>query len=107
MARMRIEPAAWWWLVTLVGICLLPWHMQQDGLGPSALLAISADDPDVASALAQALWHKRFWFWPVVIAPIIALPALLPGIARERRAIILGVAGGVGLAAIIAQGWLI
>ncbi|MGE0714438.1 MAG: ABC transporter permease [Alphaproteobacteria bacterium] len=101
----RLAPGCWWW-AAFAGIVLLPWHMQQAGLGPGDLLAVASDDPEAASAAAQALRHGRFWLWPVLAALALGAPAaLLATLARPRRAALLVVAGALGLAAIAAQGF--
>jgi iron(III) transport system permease protein len=89
------------WLLAAAGTLLLPWHMQQDGITLRGLLALGQADPEAASAAWQALAHGRFWFWPVVAAVAIGLPAVQPG---RGRAGLRMVAGGLGLAAIVAQG---
>lgn len=86
------------WLLAAAGTVLLPWHMQQDGI---TLRGLFAEDPDAASAAWQAFAHGRFWFWPVVAAVAIGLPAALPG---RGRAGLRMAAGGLGLSAIVAQG---
>jgi iron(III) transport system permease protein len=103
----RLDGSWPWWLAAAAGTLLLPWHMQQDGLGPSGLLAIPQSDPEAASALWQALAHGRLWFWPVVAALVAAAPALAPGMERGRRGSWLLAAGLAGLVAIMAQGWFI
>ncbi|BBK39065.1 iron ABC transporter permease [Allostella sp. ATCC 35155] len=103
---MRRPPVAVWWWLALAGAVLLPWHMQQDGLGAGSLFALFQDDPEAASAAAQAVRHGRFWFWPVLAALALgALPALLPRLGRERRGALLIAVGLAGLAAIAAQGF--
>ncbi|WP_374447076.1 ABC transporter permease [Stella sp.] len=103
---MKAPPAATWWWVALVGAALLPWHMQQDGIGWSALLALVQEDPEAASAAAQAARHGRFWFWPVLAALVVGAPAaLVPRLDRERRGLILLAAGVLGMAAIATQGF--
>jgi len=92
------------WLVAAIGVALVPWHMQQDGLTLAGLLALGAEDAEAASALAQAMAHGRWWFWPVLGAIALALPGALPAGGNAMRARFLLVGGGVGLAAIIAQG---
>ncbi|MFY7959696.1 MAG: ABC transporter permease [Elsteraceae bacterium] len=104
---LKIDSALWWWLAAAVGLCLLPWHMQQDDIGLAGLFALLKDDPEAASALGQSLFHKRFWFWPIIAALIVATTAFRPGLDRRGRGAILLIAGLGGLIAIIAQGWFI
>ncbi|WP_137124193.1 iron ABC transporter permease [Roseomonas sp. HF4] len=89
------------WLLAAAGTLLLPWHMQQDGITLRGVLALGQEDPEAASAAWQALAHGRFWFWPVVAAVAIGLPAVQPG---RGRAVLRMAAGALGLAAIVAQG---
>jgi iron(III) transport system permease protein len=103
----RFDPALAWWITALVGAGVVPWHMLQDGLTPASLVAVSSDDPETASALAQALFHGRWWFWPVLLAVAAAPAGLRPGLARRTRGRILASAGGFGLAALGMQAWLI
>ncbi len=88
-----------WWALAAAGLLLLPWHVQQDGLTPATMLALGAGEPDMASALTQAVAHGRWWFWPALLA----LPLALPGLVTGRAAWLLA-AGGLGLLAIAAQG---
>ncbi len=92
------------WLLAAIGTAVVPWHMQQDGLALGSLVAFGQEDPEAGSALWQALAHGRFWFWPVVAALALALPGALPAGAAARRATFLLAGGGLGLAAIVAQG---
>lgn len=101
-ARARSSLPAW--LLAAAGTAVLPWHMQQDGLAFSGLWAFGNADPEAASALWQALAQGRFWFWPVLGAPVLALPGVLPVASAARRAAFLCWGGGLGLAAIAAQG---
>jgi len=89
------------WALAATGTLLLPWHMQQDGVTLRGLLALGVEDPDAASALWQALAHGRFWFWPVVAAIALGLPAVRRGRRFPGARI---AAGALGLAAIVAQG---
>ncbi|MGG5809133.1 ABC transporter permease [Falsiroseomonas sp. CW058] len=92
------------WLVAAAGAALAPWHMQQDGLALSNLLALGAEDPEAASALAQAAWHGRWWFWPALAGIALALPGALPAGRAATRARFLLLGGGLGLLGIVAQG---
>ncbi|MCC7271515.1 MAG: iron ABC transporter permease [Alphaproteobacteria bacterium] len=103
---MRHVAPAWWWVAAAVGATVLPWHMQQAGLGLGDLRAFAAADPDAASAAAQAVLHGRFWFWPVLAALAVgAVGSLPPGLARPRRGALLFAGGVLGLLAVAAQGF--
>jgi len=92
------------WMVAALGTLILPWHMQQDGVGLAALMALGGDDAEAASALWQALHFGRFWFWPIIAALFLALPSALPFGSAALRGRSLIIAGGLGICAIIAQG---
>ena len=79
-----------WWLAAALGVAVLPWHMQQDGVTLAGLWAMPAEDADAAAALTQALRFGRGWFWPVVAALLVALPGHHRAPARlaaRRRAV--------------------
>ena len=95
------------WLLAFIGIVILPWHMLEDGVTVVRLFGITSPEAETASALSQAGRFGRFWLWPVVLALALALPGFLPGMARPRAALFLGLGGWLGLAAIVLQGWLI
>jgi iron(III) transport system permease protein len=92
------------WSIAAIGAVLLPWHMQQDGIGLTTLFALGQGDAEASSALWQALAHGRFWFWPVLASLLLALPGALPGRNARRRAGFLIWGSGLGLAAIVGQG---
>ncbi len=92
----------------LLPALLLPWYLQQDGLAavPWAGLAWLTD-ADAGSAAGLALAEGRWWLWPAVLAPALALAAALLPIARPLRAGLFTLAGGAGLLLWAAQGWTI
>ena len=101
---MKASSSLYIWSIAALGALVLPWHMQQDGVGLGGLMALGQADPEAASALWQAIAHGRFWFWPVVVALALALPGALPFGTAARRAGFLLAGAGFGLAAIVAQG---
>jgi iron(III) transport system permease protein len=105
--RPVVDPAIWWWAVAAVGALVLPWHMQQDGMRASGVIALFAPDADASSALGQALLHGRAWLWPVLLALGAGLLGFRPSLEREARGRWLVWAGAAGLLAIVAQGWFI
>src|SRR3954452_23784218 len=94
--RHRLDASFWWWMAGLVAVCLLPWNMLQDGLGADNALALFATDADSASALGQAVFHRRWWFWPVLAAQAIALASFVPWLGTRTRGRLF-LAGGWGL----------
>ena len=103
----RSETSSWMWGLALLGLVILPWHMPEEALTPARLFGLFSKQADTASALAQSAWFGRFWFWPMLLALLIAFPAFIPGANRARAATCLGLASLIGLVSFIAQGWLI
>ncbi len=95
------------WFAAFFGIVILPWHMLKDGLQLSQLLGVMASEDDFASAAMLAIRFGRWWFWPLLAALFLALPAFIPGTSRHRAVIFLAAGGGLGLGALILQGALI
>jgi iron(III) transport system permease protein len=77
--------------------------MQQDGVGLGGLFALVASDPDAASALGQAAFHGRWWFWPMLAALALGAVAQAGGDDRRRRGAWLLAGGALGLIALVAQ----
>ncbi len=103
----RFDLTAVWWLAAALGFAVLPWHMAQEPLRLADYFALSAADPDIASALAQAAFHGRPWFWPVAASLLVALPGLDARSPRTKRARWLLAGGIAGLVAVVGQGWLV
>ncbi|MBL8808355.1 MAG: iron ABC transporter permease [Rhodospirillales bacterium] len=103
----RFDLTAVWWLAAALGFAVLPWHMAQEPLRLAEYFALVAADPDIASALAQAAFHGRPWFWPVAASLMAALPGIDARSPRAARARWLLAGGVAGLAAIVVQGWLV
>lgn len=93
------------WLLVAAGLTLLPWYMNP-GSGWASLIAIGASDENGASAVALALSHGRWWFWPVILTALLAALGILTQ-GKILRARILTASGLALLAAIVAQAWLI
>lgn len=92
-------------VIALVAALLLPWYLTQDGLGLLPELGLGwFTDADYGPALGQALSQGRWWLWPAVLAPLAALAATLAPLSRRARAGWLLLAGGLGLALLVAQG---
>src|SRR3954453_10257922 len=102
--QLRVDSSFWWWMAGLIAVCLLPWNMLQDGLTASSALALFATDADSASALGQALFHRHWWLWPVIVAQAIAVASFVPALGKKARGDLLLAAGWLGVVAIAAQG---
>jgi iron(III) transport system permease protein len=99
-----MRPSAIIWIIALVGAVLLPWNMPQNATTLGSLFALGQGDADEASALWQAVAHKRWWFWPIMAG--IAAAGFGVFATREAAAkskwLLLG--AGLGLAWLMAQG---
>ena len=95
--RHRVDVSFWWWMAGLVAVCLLPWNMLQDGLTAGSALALFATEADSASALGQALFHRRWWFWPVLAAQAIAVASFVPSLSKRTRGRLLFAGGSLGI----------
>ncbi|OYU50180.1 MAG: iron ABC transporter permease [Rhizobiales bacterium PAR1] len=105
---MRLSPAsALTWGLSALGVFVLPWYMLEDGLTPMRLFGLIGSEVEYASAATAAAWFGRWWLWPPVLAVLIGLPSLMPGLSRRSAALLRGGAGALGLTSVIAQGWLI
>jgi iron(III) transport system permease protein len=98
--------ALWLAALGLVGIALPPWYLTQDRLADLDWSGGWLAEPDHAPAFAQALLFGRWWLWPVIACCAAAAAALLLP-SRRGLARVLVLAGGIGLAALVAQGYAI
>lgn len=90
-------------LLVPAGLLLLPWYMQGEGW---ELLAAFTGDENAASALSLALFHGRWWFWPIILT---ALGPTYFWLAPTKpfRARTLIASGAALLIAVTLQAWLI
>lgn len=95
------------WVAAFLAVVVLPWHMLEDGLNASRVLAVFAGEADKASALMQTLRFGRWWLWGAVVALALATWALVAIRERAARSRLLGWAGGIGLLTTMLQGWMI
>ncbi len=98
------RPSSLTWLFAMLGAAILPWQMPNDGQTLAGLWALGRGDADTASALWQALSHKRWWFWPMVTGVAIAgMGVFLASESRSRARLLLW-GGGIALAGLVLQG---
>ena len=86
-----------------LGVALLPWHAIDGGLWSIAWLA-NYPDSGTASALVLALEHQRYWLWPLVAVPALAIPALR---RQGKGAGLLIGAASFGIVYLFLQGFLV
>jgi iron(III) transport system permease protein len=98
------RPSAFIWLAALIGVVILPWHMPQNGQTLVGLFGLGVSDADEASALWQALAHKRWWFWPVIAGVAVAGCGVFLAKAAHVRGRLLLWGSGIALTGLVLQG---
>ncbi len=98
------RPSALIWIAALIGAVFLPWHMPQNGQTLVGLFGLGVSDADEASALWQALAHRRWWFWPVLSGISVAGVGVFLSKSAHQKGSLLLWGAGLGLAALVAQG---
>jgi iron(III) transport system permease protein len=88
---------AGWILLAWLGVLLLPWYKIESGFLSFAWLARPAD----ARPAAVLLFDGAPWLWPLMLAPLLATWMFL----RRWRGI--GIAGALGIAWLVAEGFAI
>ena len=102
----RTGPLAAWLAVGAAGFLVVPWYQLPGSvLAPAWLASWAARDN--APGILQAAVHGRAWLCPVGVLLAVCAAALLPGLARSRRGALLAVAGALGFAYTLAQGFAI
>lgn len=100
-----------WLVLGIVGFCILPWYVQEDGFwGFEWLIDGYPFDPDYAPALFLILQGEKLWLSPLLIWLVMPLAGVLwlSGSTQSRalrRANILLVAGVAGLLWLAIQGY--
>ena len=103
-----VSIALLWTLVSLIGFCVLPWYLLEDGFWQFDWLFDGYPlDTDYAPAIFLIWQQEKLWLLPLL--PILLLPLFLVFKKPDVLTIstILCVAGGAGLAYLMAQGFLI
>jgi iron(III) transport system permease protein len=99
-----MRPSAIIWLIALVGAAILPWHMPQNAATLGSLFALGNGDADEASALWQAVAHKRWWFWPILAAVVAAGFSVFGARTAQAKGRWLLWGAGLGLLWLMGQG---
>jgi iron(III) transport system permease protein len=99
-----MRPSAVIWIIALVGAALLPWNMPQNAATLGSLFALGQGDADEASALWQAVAHRRWWFWPIMAGIAAAGFGVFATRTAEAKSKWLLLGAGLGLAWLMAQG---
>lgn len=100
-----------WFALGIIGYCLLPWYVQEDGLwGFEWLFDGYPFDPDYAPALFLILQGEKLWLAPLLVFLLIPLVAfkdrdIEPVVGARYRANVLLLAGLLGLLWVAIQGY--
>ncbi len=99
--------ATLWLAVGWIGFAILPWYVIEDGFWNFEWLEAYPFGIDAAPAIFQVFLHDRGWLLPPILAFIAPIFVLWRGPTDRLFADVLTVAGGVGLAYVILQGFAI
>ncbi|HET9337715.1 MAG TPA: iron ABC transporter permease [Casimicrobiaceae bacterium] len=99
-------PLAAWLAAGAAGFLVVPWYLLPGSVLSSAWL-VAWTSKENAPALLQAVLHGRAWLLPAGALLLVAAAALVPGLGRRRRGALLVVAGALGFAYTLAQGFAI
>lgn len=103
-----MNKSTWLWLVLgLIGFCLLPWYVQEDGFwGFEWLVDGYPFDPDYAPGLFLLLQGEKLWLAPISVWLLLPIFALGFSSRSDRySANVLLLAGFLGLAWLAIQGY--
>lgn len=100
-----------WFALGIVGFCILPWYIQEDGFwGFEWLFDGYPFDPDYAPALFLIMQGEKLWLSPLLVFLLLPLAALSnrgtePVASARYRANVLLLAGFLGLLWVAIQGY--
>ena len=100
-----------WLALGIVGFCILPWYVQEDGFWNFEWLIDGYPfDPDYAPALFLVLQGEKLWLSPLLVFLLLPLIALTdrgsqPVASSRYRANVLLLAGFLGLLWVAIQGY--
>ncbi|MCB2001265.1 MAG: hypothetical protein KDH18_05430, partial [Rhodoferax sp.] len=93
-------------LCVVLAVAVLPWYAIQDGFWSTGWLRDYPLSGDAAPALFLWLQGRNLWLLPVGVLALIALLAGLRGASQAVQARLLMVLGLLGIAYMLAQGFL-
>jgi len=101
----KIDRSALLWLTAaLIGYCLLPWYILEDGLFSFEWLDGYPFDSDYAPALFLVAQGEKLWLAPIGLAILAAVPAVFSRKSGGFFSNCLIIAGCLGLLFLCAQG---
>ena len=97
-----------WLIVGWTGFLILPWYAAYDGFWSFIWLTEGYPTFDEYSpGILQITMHNRWWLWPVLLALIVPLPALIWHRTDPRHALALLLGGGFGFSYMLIQGFVL
>ncbi len=97
-----------WLGIAWVGFLVLPWHAAYDGFW--SFIWVTDGYPtfdEYSPGILQITMHQRWWLWPVALALLVPLPALVWDRTDPRYAAALLFGGGFGFAYTLGQGFVL
>ena len=97
-----------WLIIAWTGFLILPWYAAYDGFWSFIWLTEGYPTFDEYSpAILQITMHQRWWLWPVALALLVPLPALIWPRTDRRHVAALLFGGGFGLIYMLIQGFVL
>ena len=97
-----------WLIIAWTGFLILPWYAAYDGFWSFIWLTDGYPTFDEYSpGILQITMHQRWWLWPVALALLIPLPALIWPRTDRRHVAALLLGGGFGFSYMLIQGFVL
>jgi len=97
-----------WLIIAWTGFLILPWYAAYDGFWSFIWLTEGYPTFDEYSpGILQITMHQRWWLWPVALALLIPLPALIWPRTDPRHVAALLLGGGFGFSYMLIQGFVL
>ncbi|MDG1487861.1 MAG: iron ABC transporter permease, partial [SAR324 cluster bacterium] len=97
-----------WLIIAWTGFFILPWYAAYDGFWSFIWLTDGYPTFDEYSpGILQITMHQRWWLWPVALALLIPLPALIWPRTDPRHVVALLFGGGFGFSYMLIQGFVL
>ena len=101
------KTAGQWQIIGLIGAVLMPWYALHDGFWSFTWVSGIFSDPENASAIAQSLFHGRWWLLVSLLPLGVSALILLLVKDRQKLARLLVIVSVAGLLMIAAQGFIV
>ncbi len=97
-----------WLIIAWTGFLILPWYAAYDGFW--SFIWITDGYPtfgEYSPGILQITMHQRWWLWPVAVALLVPLPALIWPRTDPRHVVALLFGGGFGFSYMLLQGFVL